>query len=78
MTASGKQTFEEFEKAHDVNYRYFLTDRTTLKTIIRANPGVLLMRGNVIKGKWSDRNIPSYEEIKAMMEESPEPSSAER
>lgn len=78
LTASSKDRFKSFKEKHNVNYRYFLSDRTTLKTIIRANPGVLLMKGNVIKGKWSERSIPAYEDLQAMIEESPAPGSAER
>ena len=69
LTASGKPTVNKYKKKHNVNYEYYITDRTTLKTIIRANPGVLLMKDNVIKAKWSDLNIPSFNSIQKYTKE---------
>lgn len=77
LTSSSKEVFKEFKEKHNVNYRYFLADRTTLKTIIRANPGILLFKDNVVKAKWSDLNVPTYEEVNAMVDE-PEPTAADR
>ncbi len=34
-------------------------DETTLKTMVRANPGYMLLRNGVIEGKWSWANVPS-------------------
>lgn len=39
-------------------YPFCQTDDTTLKTIIRSNPGLLLIKGGTILNKWSDNNLP--------------------
>jgi hypothetical protein len=36
-----------------------------LKTIIRSNPGILLMRNGEIIKKWHGNDTPSFEEVKA-------------
>lgn len=77
LTASSLDVFKKFKEKTGVNYRYFLTDKTTLKTIIRSNPGVLLMKGNVVKAKWSALNIPTFQEVKQLMD-IPEPTEADR
>jgi uncharacterized membrane protein YphA (DoxX/SURF4 family) len=77
LTASSLDVFKKFKEETGVNYRYFLTDKTTLKTIIRSNPGVLLMKANVVKAKWSAQNIPSFKEVKQLMD-IPEPTEADR
>ena len=44
----------------NLNYPYFLVDQTTLKTVIRANPGVLLIEDGVVVDKWHWRDVPEY------------------
>lgn len=36
-------------------------DETTLKTIVRSNPGYLLLQDGIIKGKWSWAGLPEKE-----------------
>ncbi|HKK42269.1 MAG TPA: BT_3928 family protein [Bacteroidales bacterium] len=33
-------------------------DETTLKTMVRANPGYILLKNGIIEGKWSWANVP--------------------
>ena len=39
-------------------YSFCQTDDITLKTIIRSNPGLLLIKEGTILNKWSDNNLP--------------------
>ncbi|MBN1599663.1 MAG: DoxX family protein [Bacteroidales bacterium] len=40
------------------SYNYYTTDDITLKTIIRSNPGLMLVKEGNILGKWHYRNLP--------------------
>lgn len=40
-----------------------LADETTLKTMVRANPGYMLLKEGTIKGKWSWANVPDIESL---------------
>ena len=39
-------------------YPYFLVDQTTLKTIIRSNPGIIMLEKGVVRNKWHWRDFP--------------------
>lgn len=46
---------------------YGLMDELTLKTIVRSNPGLLLLSGGTIVGKWSSRRLPSQRQLEGMV-----------
>lgn len=69
LTASADSRIESYREKYEVPYRYHTADGTVLKTIIRANPGILLMKGNTIEAKWSDLSVPSMEEVEGLMKE---------
>jgi len=62
LTASGSKEIAEWVEDTCADYPVCLTDETTLKTIIRSNPGLLLLKSGTIINKWHHRNIP-YGEI---------------
>ena len=48
-------------------YDSYTTDATTLKTMIRSNPGIILLKEGTVMGKWPSTDLPSVEEIKALL-----------
>lgn len=42
---------EKIRKKNELNFDFYFTDQTTLKTIIRANPGLLVLEKGTIKQK---------------------------
>lgn len=46
---------------------YGLMDELTLKTIVRSNPGMLLLNEGTIVGKWSSRRLPSQRQLEGMV-----------
>ncbi len=54
-----------YQKAVDIeDHMVFKADDILLKTIIRSNPGLLLVKDGKIIKKWHKYKIPSYKEIK--------------
>lgn len=59
--------FKEIEKfRHDVQaaYPYLTCDPTTLKTIVRSSPGVVLLKEGTVLAKWHHNDLPDFQEIK--------------
>jgi uncharacterized membrane protein YphA (DoxX/SURF4 family) len=54
---------EDFQKTIGADYPFYRGDDIMLKTIIRSNPGVVLMKDGVILNKWHHKKLPSFEEI---------------
>ncbi len=57
LTASSDDEVQEFIQKTGVTYPFCKTDPITLKTIIRANPGLVLITKGTIKGKWNWRDF---------------------
>lgn len=58
LTASPEDSIIKLEKDNITNFTFAQTDERTLKTIIRTNPGLLLIKNGTIINKWADRNVP--------------------
>ncbi|PPK84058.1 hypothetical protein CLV84_4208 [Neolewinella xylanilytica] len=56
-------TIEDFKRAIGADYPFHRGDDILLKTIIRSNPGVVLMKEGVILNKWHHDKLPAFEDI---------------
>ena len=54
------------QKAGDLDLTYYFSDDTGLKSMIRANPGVILMNGPVVVKRWNGRDFPDIEQIEEL------------
>ena len=66
-TASGEQEIEEIRQSLDLAFSFHTTDEITLKTIVRANPGLLLLREGTILAKWHYRDFPELEDFEDIL-----------
>ena len=59
ITASSQSSQEELKKNYKLDFPFYFADETTIKTIVRSNPGVLKLEEAVIKQKvhWNDLNL---------------------
>lgn len=55
LTGSGDKEAQTYWNEHTgAEYPYFIGDERLLKTIVRANPGLVLLHHGIIKKKWSN------------------------
>lgn len=64
LTASLYADIEKFKHDNQLALDFYTCDAITLKTVVRANPGVVLMKKGNILGKWNANDLPDYEELK--------------
>ena len=62
LTASTERAMNQWRGMTGAEYPFCLTDGTTLKTIIRSNPGLVLLKDGVIIRKWSHNRLPAMDE----------------
>ncbi len=58
VTSSTFEVIDNFLTTNKPAYQICTADNITLKTIIRSNPGIVLLKKGIIIGKWHYRNIP--------------------
>ena len=68
LTASSQRGITRWQDITGAEYPFCQTDETTLKTVIRSNPGLLLLKNGVIIRKWSHNALPTAEEMSGKLE----------
>ena len=68
LTSSGSEGIEQWRDMTGAEYPFCLTDGTVLKTIIRSNPGLLLLKDGVIINKWSHNRLPDEYDLPMPLE----------
>ena len=69
LTASGTETIRQWTENAGADMRFLFCDEIPLQTIVRSNPGLVLLKNGVIINKWSHTNIPSDEELYGPLDE---------
>lgn len=64
LTASIDDDINNYIKVTNAKYEFYITDEITLKTIVRSNPGLVLIKKGTIINKWHYNNLPDTQELK--------------
>ncbi|MDR1115296.1 MAG: DoxX family protein [Tannerella sp.] len=68
VTSSTEEDAKTWINNTGAEYPFLTADDVTLKTIIRANPGLVLMKSGTILKKWHYNDIPSEDEANAVID----------
>uniref|UniRef100_UPI00402756C4 BT_3928 family protein n=1 Tax=Leyella stercorea TaxID=363265 RepID=UPI00402756C4 len=69
VTASANDEIERWRDLTGAEYQFCNADETTLKTMIRSNPGLMLLKDGTIIGKWSHNALPQTDDLTALLQQ---------
>lgn len=64
LTSATALQAETFRHELNLFQEFFFADATPLKSMVRSNPGLILLKNGTVINKWSSNNLPDYEELK--------------
>ena len=70
LTASTGRAITRWQETTGAEYPFCNTDDITLKTVIRSNPGLLLLKDGIVIRKWSHNALPPEEALSKPLEDS--------
>jgi len=62
LTSSTESNIQQWREKTGAEYPFCQTDGIALKTVIRSNPGMMLLKDGVILRKWSHNDLPALNE----------------
>ena len=69
LTASSAKAISRWQDMTGAEYPFYQTDDITLKTMIRSNPGLMLLKDGKVIRKWSHNALPEEEELSGRLED---------
>jgi hypothetical protein len=72
LSGSSEQANLAYLQNVKANYPVYATDATVLKSMVRSNPGIMLLKDNTVLKKWNINDAPSVDEFKALLSENPD------
>jgi hypothetical protein len=66
LTSSSADEAETYRHEIQAPFEFGAMDETTLKTIVRANPGVVWLKKGVVFKQWHYNDVPDAEALKQL------------
>lgn len=63
LTASLPDVTDTFNLENKHDFNFFFADDISLKTVVRANPGIVLLKKGVVIAKWNHKDLPDYKSV---------------
>ncbi|MBP7512095.1 MAG: DoxX family protein [Bacteroidia bacterium] len=67
LTASNLTDANKYAMDNQFGFQFYNMDAIPLKSMVRSNPGIILLKKNVVVKKWGAYNLPSYETVQKYM-----------
>jgi len=62
---AGEEVIKDFSEEIKATYPIHMADDILLKTIVRSNPGIVLLKDGKVVQKWHYKQLPKFDEVKA-------------
>jgi uncharacterized membrane protein YphA (DoxX/SURF4 family) len=63
LTSNSPTDAQAFSKQHHLVSEVYYADGVPLKTMVRANPGILLLKNGIVINKWHYHSLPKYDDL---------------
>jgi triosephosphate isomerase len=63
LTSNNPSMIEDFRHEVQAAYPFIKADQHVLRQIVRSNPGLILLKGSTILGKWHFNSVPTFEDL---------------
>jgi hypothetical protein len=63
LSASNDIATNTFKEKHKLTLNFYTLDGTVCKTAMRSNPGIMLLSGGNVAGKWSYADYPNLSSL---------------
>lgn len=64
LTAGDVKQIDDYKHKHQAMYDFANADGIVLKTMVRANPGLILIKDGTVIMNWHHNNFPTYSDVK--------------
>lgn len=71
LTNSSPRAIEDWKYEYDDAMTFCALDDRTLKTMMRSNPGLILLKNGTVYQKWGFRDVPDFSEEKRPLDKLP-------
>ena len=71
LSSSSAEAIEQWRDRTGAEYPFCIMDDITLKTMVRSNPGLMLIKNGVVLNKWADSQMPNEFDLTDRLEELP-------
>ena len=67
LTSSYTDDIDNFKSEYEINDTFGATDDITLKTIVRSNPGLVLIKDATVIEKWHHNSLPTKDKLNQLI-----------
>ncbi len=64
LASADSKQIDDYKHKYQALYDFATADQTVLKTMIRSNPGLMLIKDGTVIMNWHHNNFPSYSDVK--------------